>query len=77
VSRLDRMVVNSIITKADADAKPLTSSQRWALERLAQGKSLRGLAHGITINHLKMKGLIENSDTITDAGRAAIAKAPK
>jgi hypothetical protein len=29
----------------------------------------------VTINHLKMKRLIEDSDTITEAGRAAIAKA--
>jgi hypothetical protein len=50
----------------------LTAPQREALERLAQGKPLRGHAHGVTINHLKMKRLILDSDTITDAGRAAL-----
>lgn len=57
-------------------AKPvkLTTAQREALAWLAQGKSLRGYAHGVTINHLKMKRLIEDSDTITDAGRAAVVR---
>lgn len=50
----------------------LTRSQRYALERLAAGQSLRGQTHGVTINHLKMKKLIEDSDTITEAGRQAI-----
>lgn len=51
---------------------PLTAPQRDALERLASGQSLRGFAHGVVINHLKMKGLIEDSDTITEIGRLVI-----
>lgn len=52
----------------------LTAPQREALERLAQGKSLRGHTHGVTINHLRMKRLIEDSDTITEAGKAALSE---
>lgn len=59
----------------DRQQKPLTKRQRQALERLARGHGLRGFAHGVTVNHLKMRKLIEDSDTITDAGRAAIAAA--
>lgn len=55
-------------------ARRLTKAQRTALELLASGRSLRGLVHGVTINHLKMKKLIEDSDTITAAGRALIAQ---
>ena len=53
----------------------LTPKQRAALEWLARGHSLRGHTHGITANYLFKKGLIEDSDTITEAGRAAIEKA--
>lgn len=54
-------------------SKPLTQPQREALEWLVQGKSLRGLTHGITIDHLHRKRLIKDADTITEAGRKAIS----
>jgi hypothetical protein len=52
--------------------RPLTNQQLRALRRLEEGRSLRGFAHGIVINHLKQKRLIEDSDTISDSGRAAL-----
>ena len=52
----------------------LTKRQLQALLWLASGKSLRGYCHGITINHLKIKGMIEDSDTITKAGRRVISE---
>jgi hypothetical protein len=56
-------------------SEKLTAKQLLALKWLSYGYSLRGYCHGKVANHLKMKGLIEDSDTLTDAGRAAIAKA--
>lgn len=73
-----QVILAAAITQGDEQRrevsaqKNLTHSQRYALERLAAGESLRGQTHGVTINHLKMKKLIEDSDTITEAGRIAI-----
>ncbi|ATI15702.1 hypothetical protein [Bordetella phage vB_BbrM_PHB04] len=54
----------------------ITPVMRDALERVARGLSLRGYAHASTYWALRRKGLIFDSETITDAGRAAIGLSP-
>lgn len=52
----------------------VTEAMLAALRRLESGQSLRGHVHMSTYWTLRRRGLIEDSDTITDAGRAALAK---
>jgi hypothetical protein len=54
---------------------PITESMLRALRMLEDGFCLYGRAHGKTISALIRRGLAEDADTITEAGRAAIAKA--
>jgi hypothetical protein len=53
----------------------MTAPMLSALRRLAGGNSLRGHVHASTYWALVHRGFIEDADTITAAGRAAIAKA--
>ena len=61
-------------TKSTLEPK-ITPIMREALEQLERGFSLRGNVKASTYWALRRKGLIWNSETLTDAGRAAIAKA--
>lgn len=52
----------------------VTPVMREALKHVASGKSMRGLFSSSTYWALRRKNLIEDSDTITDAGRAVVAQ---
>lgn len=54
-------------------AKRATPVMLEALRALETGRSLRGRIHASTFYALRRGGFIEDSDTITDAGRRAIA----
>jgi hypothetical protein len=58
---------------AAAPKRRVTPVMRDALVRLANVGTLRGWAHSSTYYALKRQGLVEDPDTITAAGRAAVA----
>lgn len=53
----------------------ITPTMLRALQTIEKYKSMRGRFNAVTYTALRRQELIEDPETLTDAGRAAIAKA--